>query len=52
MGQVKLTSGRTTRIRSFVDGKVAKANNSAQNPAIRKPTIAHTVIRYFMAATS
>lgn len=51
MGQVKLTSGRTTRIRSFVDGKVAKAN-SAQNPAIRKPTIAHTVIRYFMAATS
>ena len=47
MGQVKQTRVQTSRIRSFVDGKVAKAK-SAQKPATRKPALAHIAIRYFM----
>ena len=46
-GQLKVTRGQTSRIRSFVDGKVAKAK-SAQKPAIKKPALAHKAIRYFM----
>src|SRR5215469_4873737 len=38
--------GQTSRIRS-TDGKVAAAK-SAQNPATRKPAIAHIAVRYFM----
>src|SRR5712691_8622667 len=46
-GQVKLTRVQTSRIRSLVDGKVARAK-SAQKPATRKPALAHKAIRYFM----
>ena len=48
MGQVMQTKAHTSRMRSLVDGKVATAK-SAQNPATRKPAIAHTAIRHLMA---
>jgi len=47
MGQVKLTRVQRSRIRSFVDGKVAIAK-SDQNPATRKPALAHIAVQYFM----
>src|ERR1700728_2345139 len=47
MGQVKQTRVQTSRIRSFVDGKVTKAK-IAQKPAAIKPALAHIAIRYFM----
>ena len=46
-GQVKLKRVQTSWIRSFVDGKVARAN-SAQNPATRKPALAHIASRMFI----
>ena len=48
MGQVTQTRVQTSRIRS-TDGKVAMAK-SAQNPATRKPAIAHIAVRYFIGA--
>src|SRR6266436_3511521 len=42
-----LTRTQTSRMRSFVAGKVANAK-SAQKPATRQPALAHIEIRYFM----